>query len=233
MSTTIDQHLSLSIPSINNVSHHTLLKFEDSNKQHNNSNNNSSLRTLLDKLFPSDQYNNQHVSISSSSRSDIQELEHKLDQLLQQRNAKSNGICYIRHDIHNDLYDELIRQCSIDDSKIHGILLYKIKNYLNNAIYGYEQLLDNTSQYNIEQSCNSEINRDTENDILDQLNNEYNTLLEEYNQQQHNYNRLCSEYEYDNDIYNKKYQDIINYWKQCNTQLQNILNKYQKQKNID
>ena len=42
-------------------------------------------------------------------RNELHQLEFELEHKLKERKARKNGICAIRYDLHNQLFDEIIR----------------------------------------------------------------------------------------------------------------------------
>lgn len=44
-----------------------------------------------------------------ASREELDKLEDQLDHLLKERQARKSGICPVREDLHNQLFDEIIR----------------------------------------------------------------------------------------------------------------------------
>eukprot|EP01016_Furgasonia_blochmanni_P006880 TRINITY_DN12760_c0_g1_i9.p5 TRINITY_DN12760_c0_g1~~TRINITY_DN12760_c0_g1_i9.p5 ORF type:complete len:143 (+),score=28.82 TRINITY_DN12760_c0_g1_i9:65-493(+) len=56
----------------------------------------------------------QSVSTQDTSRKELLDLEEKLLKGLKERQARKSGICPIREDLHNQLFDEIIRQVTIN-----------------------------------------------------------------------------------------------------------------------
>ena len=54
----------------------------------------------------------QYVSSTPATRLDVINLQEKLDQQLQQRQARETGICPVREELYAQCFDELIRQVS-------------------------------------------------------------------------------------------------------------------------
>jgi dynein light intermediate chain len=54
-------------------------------------------------------------------------LESELEIKLSERKAKLNGICGIREDLHNQLFDEIIRQSTINCPE-RGMLLLRVRD---------------------------------------------------------------------------------------------------------
>ena len=56
----------------------------------------------------------QYVSSTPATRLDVINLQEKLDQQLQLRQARETGICPVREELYAQCFDELIRQVTIN-----------------------------------------------------------------------------------------------------------------------
>ena len=81
----------------------------------------SQLAEVLHAILPARQYMagdgmllQQHVSPTPSSREDVINPQMKLDERLQERQARENGICPVREELYAQCFDELIRQVTIE-----------------------------------------------------------------------------------------------------------------------
>lgn len=98
----------------------------------------SSLEEILSSIFPNLELEEEvgkrliyKISQDQASRTDLEELEKLLQLRLAERQARSqlfltvfiaffveitrkNGICPVREDLHNQMFDEIIRQCTIN-----------------------------------------------------------------------------------------------------------------------
>ena len=91
------------------------------------------LEEILISLFPNIELDEEgrhflyKVSQEQASRWDLEDLERRLQMRLNERQARflkkwplldnfhrKNGICPVREDLHNQLFDEIIRQCTIN-----------------------------------------------------------------------------------------------------------------------
>jgi dynein light intermediate chain len=60
---------------------------------------------------------------------------------LQEKQARKSGICPIREELHNQLFDEIIRQATINLPE-RGILLMKIRDHLKMTFAAYQTLYE-------------------------------------------------------------------------------------------
>eukprot|EP00758_Cryptobia_borreli_P003640 Tbor_TRINITY_DN3887_c0_g1::TRINITY_DN3887_c0_g1_i1::g.5591::m.5591/K10410/DNALI; dynein light intermediate chain, axonemal len=67
------------------------------------------------------------ISMQPATRLDVIKLQETLDNRLVQRQAKRKGVCNIRLELYNDVFDELIRQITIDLPE-RGLLLLRIRD---------------------------------------------------------------------------------------------------------
>lgn len=85
---------------------------------------------VLDGMFPpckSDSGLYKHASRVPSTRVDVLELTAQLDKALQRSKARAVGFCSIRRSLYDSLFDELIRQVTVNCIE-QGLLLFRIRN---------------------------------------------------------------------------------------------------------
>ena len=88
----------------------------------------------------------QYVSHNEASREDVTALQTTLDQKLLARQARENGICPIRKELHNQCFDEIIRQETIDCPE-RGMLLMKVRDELKMTVSAYETLYQSSVNF--------------------------------------------------------------------------------------
>lgn len=115
----------------------------------------SGTEELLDKLLPNrvwtdkkGQLRIQYVSSTPATQVDVKLLEKKLDASLKKQGAKPNGICYVRSKLHEECFDELVRQVAIMCSA-RGILLKRVHEDIRLRIKTYQTLFESTNAYGI------------------------------------------------------------------------------------
>lgn len=69
----------------------------------------------------------QRVSHDVATRISVARLREMLDQKLEERQARSTGICPVREELFGECLDELIRQVTLDQPE-RGILLQRVRD---------------------------------------------------------------------------------------------------------
>ena len=81
----------------------------------------------------------QYVSHKPSERDEVVTLTKELDKRLTERQARDNGICPIREELFSQIFDEIIRQVTINSAE-RGLLLHRVKDELKMTIAAYQTL---------------------------------------------------------------------------------------------
>mmetsp|Transcript_34276 Transcript_34276/g.61841 ORF Transcript_34276/g.61841 Transcript_34276/m.61841 type:complete len:241 (-) Transcript_34276:833-1555(-) len=97
----------------------------------------------------------QYVSSTPATRLDVINLQEKLDQQLQQRQARETGICPVREQLYNFCFEELIRQVTINCAE-RGLLLLRIKDELIMRIAAYQTLYESAVAFGIRKALQTE-----------------------------------------------------------------------------
>ena len=71
----------------------------------------------------------QRVLSEEIDRKELLMLETELNLKLKERKGKTNGICGVREDLHFQLFDEIIRECTINCPE-RGMLLLRIRDQI-------------------------------------------------------------------------------------------------------
>jgi dynein light intermediate chain len=82
-----------------------------------------------------------NVSRQETSRSELEELERSFQAKLVEKQARKSGICPIREEIHNELFDEIIRQATVNLPE-RGILLMRVRDNLKMTFAAYQTLYE-------------------------------------------------------------------------------------------
>ena len=80
-----------------------------------------------------------NVSKLETSRTELEELEKAFEAHLVEKQARKSGICPIRESSHNELFDEIIRQATVNLAE-RGILLMRIRDNLKMTFAAYQTL---------------------------------------------------------------------------------------------
>lgn len=100
----------------------------------------------------------QYVSSTPATRSDVISLQDKLEQKLQQRQARETGICPIREELYSQCFDELIRQVTINCAE-RGLLLLRVRDEIRMTIACYQTLYESSVAFGMRKALQSEQGR--------------------------------------------------------------------------
>lgn len=101
-----------------------------------------SIEELLNKFFPPRRFEHeqhffkQTVSLVDVVRDELKDLDTDLEQRLVDRQARKSGICPVREDLHSQLFEEIIRQCTINCHE-RGMLLMRVYDNLKLTFAAY------------------------------------------------------------------------------------------------
>jgi len=97
----------------------------------------------------------QYVSSTPATRLDVIYLQEKLDQLLQQRQARETGICPVREELYAQCFDELIRQVTINCAE-RGLLLLRVRDEMRMTIAAYQTLYESAVAFGMRKALQTE-----------------------------------------------------------------------------
>jgi len=122
----------------------------------------SQLGEVLQAILPARQYKSpdglllkQDVSVTPSSREDVINLQMKLDERLQERQARENGICPVREELYSQCFDELIRQVTIESPE-RGLLLLRVRDEVRMTIAAYQTLYQSSITFGMRKTLQAE-----------------------------------------------------------------------------
>ena len=123
----------------------------------------SQLQDVLNSLLPPREFKDantgqqyvQKVSPTPASRSDVLKLQVALDERLQARQARENGICPVREELHSQCFDELIRQVTLN-SQERGLLLLRVRDEVRMTIAAYQTLYEASITFGMRKALQSE-----------------------------------------------------------------------------
>lgn len=102
----------------------------------------------------------QHVSITPATKHDVVKLQRRLDEVLIEKHAAETGISPARSEIYGQLFDEIIRQVTIDCSA-RGILLVQIRDQFKSTISTYQSLYESAITWGMRKAMQIEQAKDT------------------------------------------------------------------------
>ncbi|KAI8464573.1 MAG: axonemal dynein light chain-domain-containing protein [Monoraphidium minutum] len=97
----------------------------------------------------------QYVSSTPATRLDVITLQERLDQQLQQRQARETGICPVREELYAQCFDELIRQVTINCAE-RGLLLLRVRDELRMTTAAYQTLYESSVAFGMRKALLSE-----------------------------------------------------------------------------
>jgi len=149
----------------------------------------SQLTEVLHAILPARQYMagdgmllKQDVSSTASSREDVINLQMKLDERLQERQARENGICPVREELYSQCFDELIRQVTIESPE-RGLLLLRVRDEVRMTIAAYQTLYQSSITFGMRKTLQAEQGNSALTSKIDELSTEkarLNALLQDH-----------------------------------------------------
>ncbi|GFH05938.1 uncharacterized protein HaLaN_00485, partial [Haematococcus lacustris] len=97
----------------------------------------------------------QYVSSTPATRLDVINLQEKLDQQLQQRQARETGICPVREELYAQCFDELIREVTINCAE-RGLLLLRVRDETRMTIAAYQTLYESAVAFGMRKALQTE-----------------------------------------------------------------------------
>eukprot|EP00161_Ancyromonas_sigmoides_P013974 TRINITY_DN361_c0_g1_i5.p2 TRINITY_DN361_c0_g1~~TRINITY_DN361_c0_g1_i5.p2 ORF type:complete len:240 (+),score=122.35 TRINITY_DN361_c0_g1_i5:908-1627(+) len=97
----------------------------------------------------------QYVSSTPATRLDVINLQERLDQHLQQRQARETGICPVREELYAQTFDELIRQVTINCAE-RGLLLLRVRDEIRMSIAAYQTLYESSVAFGMRKALQAE-----------------------------------------------------------------------------
>lgn len=123
----------------------------------------SQLQEVLNSLLPPREFVDQKskikyiqkVSPEPASRQDVVKLQVALDERLQARQARENGICPVREELYSQCFDELIRQVTLN-SQERGLLLLRVRDEVRMTIAAYQTLYQASITFGMRKALQAE-----------------------------------------------------------------------------
>lgn len=132
----------------------------------------------------------QKVSTAPSTRTDVIQLTKQLDEKLQEKQARSTGICPVRRELYSQCFDELIRHVTINCAE-RGLLLSKIKEEIQMTIGVYRTLYESSVAFGMRKALLSEIGMADMEKRVAEVEEKNQDLIKQLNEQ----NAECNEIE--------------------------------------
>jgi len=112
------------------------------------------MEALLSKILPDRMWMNkgnfhvQYVSSTPATTADVRKLEERLDRELKKQDAHNIGVCNVRSRLHEQAFDEIIRQVTIT-CDARGTLLKRLHEEIRKRIQTYETLFQSSNSYGV------------------------------------------------------------------------------------
>lgn len=100
----------------------------------------------------------QYPSSVPATRLDIINLQERLDELLQERQARETGICPIREELYGQAFDEIIRQVTVNCAE-RGLLLLRVRDEARMTLDAYRSLYESSTAFGIRKALQAEQGR--------------------------------------------------------------------------
>lgn len=97
----------------------------------------------------------QYVASTPATRLDVINLQEKLDQQLQQRQARETGICPVREELYAQCFDEIIREVTINCAE-RGLLLLRVRDEMRMTIAAYQTLYESAVAFGMRKALQTE-----------------------------------------------------------------------------
>jgi dynein light intermediate chain len=122
-------------------------------------------RDVLNSILPPREYREndqdriEYVSTAPAPRSEVVKLQQELDEMLEQRKARTTGICPVRSELYGQCFDEIIRQVTIDCAA-RGLLLVRVRDELRTTIAAYQALYESAITWGMKKATHVEAGKD-------------------------------------------------------------------------
>lgn len=117
----------------------------------------------------------QKVSSQPATRSEVIQATTLLDQRLRERQARETGICPVRRDLYQQVFDELIRQVTIECAE-RGLLLLRVRDEINMTLAAYQTLYQSSVAFGMRKALQAEQGKHEMLEKIDNLNDEILSL---------------------------------------------------------
>ncbi|KAG8343981.1 putative Axonemal dynein light chain [Trypanosoma vivax] len=160
----------------------------------------------------------QCVSAEPPSRVEVAKLHERLLQQLQKRRARVRGICPIRREIYAELFDELIREVTLDEPS-RGVLLLRVRDELYQSLAAHQQLAERAMLFTSKQRGDKNTELDKLRVRLKELEEERETWLVRRRAAAVREEQLTQMYNEEYATRTKQYQDEAMYFRRANRQV--------------
>ncbi|KAL3311066.1 Axonemal dynein light intermediate polypeptide 1 [Cichlidogyrus casuarinus] len=160
----------------------------------------------------------QHVSSTPATRLDVINLQEELDRRLQQRQARETGICPVRRELYTQVFDELIRQVTINCAE-RGLLLLRVRDEIRMTIAAYQTLYESSVAFGMRKALQAEQGKADMDRKIEELEQDKKELERHVNDLKAKCDQVEKRAAEQRMVEEKKHQDEIQFLKRNNQQL--------------
>ncbi|CAH8429065.1 unnamed protein product [Schistosoma intercalatum] len=160
----------------------------------------------------------QRASSTPATRLDVVNLQEELDRRLQQRQARETGICPVRRELYNQVFDELIRQVTINCAE-RGLLLLRVRDEIRMTIAAYQTLYESSIAFGMRKALQSEQGKADMERMISDLEQEKKDLERQVYELKTKCEQIEKRAAEQRQLEEKKHQDEIQFLKRNNQQL--------------
>ncbi|XP_075248668.1 33 kDa inner dynein arm light chain, axonemal-like [Convolutriloba macropyga] len=160
----------------------------------------------------------QQVKSSPATRHEVADLSVELSDLLVNRQAREQGICPIRRELFNEVFDELIRQITIDGVE-RGLLLLRIRDEINMTFKAYQTLYESSVAFGTRKAIIADSGKVEQDAVISKLELEKRELEKQFNELKSESENIEKREQERRGVDEKKRQEEIQFLKRTNQQL--------------
>ena len=169
----------------------------------------------------------QYVSSNPATRLDVINLQERLDQQLQQRQARETGICPIREELYGQTFDEIIRQVTVNCAE-RGLLLLRVRDEMRMTISAYQTLYESACAFGMRKALQAEQGKNELVARIKSLESDNNSLEKTVSELKSQIEQIKEKGKEQREAIEKKNKEDIQYYdthvKQLKQQLDQFLN---------
>lgn len=188
------------------------------------SDNSQTIEETLNTILPPKQWMEegqmyiQQVRSSPATRHEVGDLSVELSDLLVNRQAREQGICPVRRELYSEVFDELIRQITIDGVE-RGLLLLRIRDEINMTFKAYQTLYESSVAFGTRKAIIADSGKVEWNAAISKLELEKRELEKKFNELKSECEHIEKREQERRGIDEKKRQEEIQFLKRTNQQL--------------
>lgn len=161
----------------------------------------------------------QRVSKVPGHREDQVRLQELLDEALKDRRARDVGICKIREQLYTQTFNELIRQCMLENPE-RGPLMIRIKDEFKQSIKSYQTLYQNSVSFGVVKKLQAEHGIPEMEEKIIRLTNEKKALETKVNELRQVAETMDKDLNEQRSVKEKQRKEELNYIRFCQSNME-------------